>query len=106
MKMYEEPRELLGMVPGLELVEFPANRDRAMCCGGGGGLKGFQNEMSLDIGYERIKQAGSVGAQVVVSGCPTCKDNLAQAARRLKQDGGPKIQVMDIIELIKKALVT
>jgi glycolate oxidase len=104
MKMYDEPRALLKMIPGVELVEFSANRDRALCCGGGGGLKGFQNEMSLDIAYERIKQADAVGAEIVVSGCPTCMDNLAQAARRLSKDGGSKIRVMDIIELIKRSM--
>ena len=104
MKMYDEPRELLKLVPGLDLVEFPANKDMAMCCGGGGGLKGYKNQMSMDIALDRIKQAASLDAQIVVSGCPTCMDNLAQAARRLSKDGGPRIQVMDIIELINKAL--
>ena len=104
MGMFDPPRELLNMVPGLELVEFPTNRENATCCGGGGGLKGFQNEMSLDIAYDRIKQAAEVEAQVVVSGCPTCKDNLAQAARRLSRDGGPRIMVMDIVELVKRSM--
>ncbi len=104
MKMYEEPRELLKRIPGVELVEFPVNRDKAMCCGGGGGLKGYQHKMSLDIAHERIKQAGQVGAQLVVSGCPTCRDNLAQAAKRLSKEGGPRIRVMDIIELINKSV--
>jgi len=104
MKVFDPPRELLEMVPGLELVEFPTNRDRATCCGGGGGLKGFQNELSLEIAYDRIKQAAAVDAQMVVSGCPTCKNNLAQAARKLANDGGPKIQVIDIVELIKKSM--
>lgn len=104
MKMYEEPRELLKYIPGIELVEFPSNRDKAMCCGGGGGLKGYQHGMSMDIAYERIKQAAQVDAQLVVSGCPTCRDNLAQAARRLSKEEGQKIQVMDIIELVKKAV--
>jgi len=104
MGMFEPPRELLKAVPGLDLVEFTLNRDKAMCCGGGGGLKGFSNEMSLDIAFDRIKQASDVGAEVVVSGCPTCKDNLAQAARRLSKGGGPKIKVMDIVELIKGCL--
>ncbi len=102
--MFEPPRELLKSIPGLDLVEFPLNRDKAMCCGGGGGLKGFRNEMSLDIALDRMRQAADTGAQLVVSGCPTCKDNLAQAARRLSKEGGPRIKVMDIVELVKGCL--
>jgi len=102
MKMFDPPRELLKTVPDLELVEFADNRDKSMCCGGGGGLKGYANEMSQDIAYERIKQAADVGAEVVVSGCPTCKDNLALAAKRLKKETGNRIKVMDIVELFDK----
>ncbi|HMP39140.1 MAG TPA: heterodisulfide reductase-related iron-sulfur binding cluster, partial [Roseiflexaceae bacterium] len=36
--VYDEPRDMLRAIPGLELVEAPElNRERAMCCGGGGG---------------------------------------------------------------------
>jgi Fe-S oxidoreductase len=36
--VFDAPRELLQSIPELELVEAPErNRERAMCCGGGGG---------------------------------------------------------------------
>ncbi len=105
MKLVDPPRDLLKAVPDLELVEFRKSGASASCCGGGGGLKGFRNEMSMDIALSRMREAAEVGAEVVVSACPTCKDNLAQAARRLaKEEGGPRILVMDIVELLHRSL--
>ncbi|MFX0114080.1 MAG: (Fe-S)-binding protein, partial [Candidatus Hodarchaeota archaeon] len=35
--IFEEPREVLKAIPGIQLVEMKRNRKFAMCCGGGGG---------------------------------------------------------------------
>jgi Fe-S oxidoreductase len=41
-----------------------------------------------------------VGAEALVSACPWCKSNFAQAVK----EGGDKIKVMDISELILAAV--
>jgi len=102
--VYEPPRELMAAVPDLEIVEFAANREKANCCGGGGGLKGFENDLSLETAYRRMKEGADAGAELVVSACPTCKDNLSLGASRLKKEGGPKIKVWDLVELLAKSL--
>lgn len=43
--IYEEPRKLLEVIPGVELVELSHSRSNSLCCGGGGGgmwLDGYQ----------------------------------------------------------------
>jgi glycolate oxidase subunit GlcD len=104
MGVYEPPRRVLQAVPGVELLEFPLNRQLAKCCGGGGGLKAFDNPMSDEIAYKRVRQAARVGAEVIVSACPSCKRSLQAAAARLKREEKFKIQVMDITEVLAKAL--
>ena len=104
MNVYEPPRRVLAAVPGLELLEFPLNRQMAKCCGGGGGLKAFDTAMSDEIAYKRVKQANDIGAEVLTSACPSCKRSLQSAAGRLKREEGVKIQVMDIAEILAKAL--
>ena len=104
LNIFEPPRNLLQKVPGVTLVEFKNNRLLAKCCGGGGGLKAFNNELSGEIAYQRMLEALDVGAEVVVSACPACKSNLQLAAARLRKEKKGRIKVMDITELVAEAL--
>jgi len=100
MGVYEPPRNVLKAIPGVELLEFPLNRAQAKCCGGGGGMKGFDNQMAGEIGYKRLLSAIDLGADVIVSACPSCKGSFNQAAARARKDKKGKIRVMDITELV------
>ncbi len=104
MGVYEPPRNVLKGIPGVELLEFPMNRNLAKCCGGGGGMKGFDNEMASDIGYKRLASAIDLGADVLVSACPSCKGSFNQAAARARKEKKGKIRVMDIVELVASRL--
>jgi glycolate oxidase subunit GlcD len=104
MGVYEPPRNVLKAIPGVELLEFPLNRALAKCCGGGGGMKGFDNEMAGDIGYKRLLSAVDLGAEVLVSACPSCKGTFNQAAARARKEKKGKIRVMDITELLASRL--
>ncbi len=104
MGVYEPPREVLKALPGVELLEFAMNREKAKCCGGGGGMKGFDNEMAGDIGYKRLLSAIDLGADAIVSACPSCKGSFNQAAARARKEKKGKIKVMDITELVASRL--
>jgi glycolate oxidase len=104
MNVYDPPRTVIRAIPSVELMEFPQNRNLAKCCGGGGGLKAYDTEMSLEIAYKRVQQASTLGADAVVSACPACKSNLQLAAARLRKEKKGKIKVMDITELVAEAL--
>ena len=51
-------------------------------------------------GVERLREAGAVGAEAIVSACPWCKRNFLDAAEQT----GDKIEVLDIIELVQKSI--
>ncbi|MCF8043867.1 MAG: FAD-binding protein [Desulfarculaceae bacterium] len=102
--VYEPPREVIKALPGVDLLEFPQNRTLAKCCGGGGGVKAFANELGGDIAFERIKAAIAQGADTVVSACPSCKNSLNQAAARARKEKLGKVKVLDITELVASRL--
>ena len=104
LNIFEPPRNVVKSIPGVTLVEFKNNRLLAKCCGGGGGLKAFANELSGDIAYQRAVEALDVGAEVVVSACPACKSNLQIAAARLRKEKKGRLKVMDLTELVADAL--
>jgi len=102
--IYEPPRDVLKSIPGLELVEFPQNRLLAKCCGGGGGMKAYHNDLSLKLAENRVAQAMDLGAEVIVSACPSCKSNLRLGAAKVGKERRQRIQVMDITEVLAAAL--
>jgi Fe-S oxidoreductase len=59
--VYDPPRELLGAIPGVELVEMSHARETSLCCGGGGGgmwLEGFQWEKAnVRLSEWRVREA-------------------------------------------------
>jgi len=104
MGIYEPPRNVIKAIPGVQLLEFAQNRNLAKCCGGGGGMKGFDNEMAGEIGFKRLAAAIDLGADAIVSACPSCKGTFNQAAARARKEKKGKIRVMDITELVAARL--
>jgi Fe-S oxidoreductase len=98
--IYDAPRRVLAAIPGLRLAEMERIREYAWCCGAGGGCSETYPEFSNWAAGERITEANATGAQALVTACPWCEANFASA----KDEHGNGIQVLDIIELVQKAL--
>ncbi|MFH1490561.1 MAG: FAD-binding and (Fe-S)-binding domain-containing protein [Pseudomonadota bacterium] len=103
-KIFEEPRNILKNIPGLEYVEMGRNRLHARCCGGGGGVQALSPEMAVEMAAERVKDALAVGAEIIVSGCAACKDNLRKGAKAIPKEERGKIKIMDITEIVAQAV--
>ena len=99
MDVYDEPRKILEAIPGLKVVEFESTRVQTWCCGGGGGLKGLDNDLAVDIATDKVKQANDVGAEVIISACPSCKTNINDGIRA----AGSELDMLDILELVVEA---
>ena len=100
----EEPRNILKKIPGLKLVEMTRNRLQARCCGGGGGMQANNPEMARRMGAQRVRDALAVGADLIVSGCAACKDNLRKGALAIPKDERGRTRFMDITEIVANAL--
>ncbi len=96
--VYDEPRYILSQIPGLELIEMPRNRKNAWCCGAGGGVQDAFPEYSQWIARERFTEALHIHADIVVTACPGCKENLLGIASK------HSIKTIDIAELINSLL--
>jgi len=100
--IFEEPREVLNSVPGLELVEMPECRADSLCCGGGGGRIWMETPKGQRFSDLRIDQALEEGAEVLVTACPYCITNFEDS--RLTRDAVDKIEVKDITEIIAEVI--
>lgn len=96
--IYDEPREVLKAIPGLELVEMEHNRENALCCG----LVAAFNSMATvaHCGRRRIEEALATGAEYIVTNCAGCGSQMNFTARTL----GAPIQQKDITDIVAMAL--
>ncbi|WXG41941.1 MAG: (Fe-S)-binding protein [Candidatus Freyarchaeum deiterrae] len=96
--IYDPPRKILESIKGLKLVEMPRNRENSWCCGVGGGVKTAFPEFSQKTSEERINEAKSVGATILVTACPACESGFKDALKAHKDDNNLKVlNVVDII---------
>jgi len=94
--VYQQPRDILSAIPGLELVEPIRKRENTFCCGAGRGTKEAFPDFALWAAQHKLTEVKEVGAEAVVSACPWCKNNFAQAISK----NGDKLKTFDISELI------
>ena len=100
--IYEEPREVLKKISGLELIEMEAHGKKSLCCGGGGGriwMDTPQEERFSDI---RLKQANEIGASILATACPYCITNFEES--RLNLEYEDKIEIKDITEIVSEMI--
>jgi Fe-S oxidoreductase len=100
--IYDEPREVLKKIPGVELVEMPDTGKDSLCCGGGGGRIWMDTPMSERFSDLRIKQADEAGARVLVTACPYCITNFEESRLNLEYD--KVLEIKDITEIIQEVI--
>ena len=100
--IYDEPREVLKSIPGLELIELPDHRENSLCCGGGGGRIWMETKSGERFSDIRLEQALALGANVLAVACPYCMLNFNDSALTLNKSDA--IKVRDIAELVQEAL--
>ena len=121
---YDGPREMLGALPGVQLVEMARSKDRGLCCGGGGAQVFMEthqtqpvnmvrmteavNALNGDIPYDHTTAPREVGKNVtmdkpgtIATACPFCTIMLDSAGQSMQVED---IQVRDVAEIIADGL--
>ena len=98
--IFDSPRNILKAVPGTELVEMDRHGHWSYCCGSGGCVEHILPEMVNFNAENRLREAESTGADVLVTACPQCYMTFLKAARR-KETG---IRVEDISVFLAESL--
>ena len=103
--IYDEPREVLKKIPGLELNEMPESREDSLCCGGGGGRIWMETPKGERFSDLRVEQAVGIGAEVLVTSCPYCITNFEESRLTLEdQKDSEVLEIKDITEIIAEVI--
>ncbi len=100
--IYDEPREVLKKIPGIELDEMPDSRENSLCCGGGGGRIWMETPKGERFSDLRLEQAIGVGAKVLATCCPYCITNFEDSRVNMEYEG--VLEIKDITEIIQEVI--
>jgi glycolate oxidase iron-sulfur subunit len=91
-----QPRALLAMIPGVELVPLDESE---ICCGAAGTYNLTQPEMSERLGRRKMDRIEATGAEMVVTGNVGC---IMQIARKIKERGSA-IEIAHPVDLLDQS---
>ncbi len=86
-----------------DLIEMNPFGNENFCCGGGGGMLAMSeyNERRIDIGKIKAEQIKATGADVVITPCHNCVDQLMQ----LNHTYNLGVEIKSVAEIVADALV-
>jgi len=101
-QVYDDPRNVLDAIPGLQRVEMKRCRDRSFCCGGGGLMLFYEPQETERMGVKRVRMAAEAGANVIVTACPFCMTNIEDAIKVAGMEG--RMTAIDLAELVDQQI--
>jgi len=94
MGIYEEPRELIAGVEGVEIVEMEHHGEDAMCCGVSSMMSCNENARSLRV--TRMEEIRATGADTMLTSCPKCVSHF----ECLKFEGDERYEDIEILDVV------
>jgi Fe-S oxidoreductase len=75
--IYDAPRELIKLIPGVQLNEMGMSRENSACCGTSAWIE--CSDCSKTVQIERLEEAIGTGASALITACPKCRIHLTCA---------------------------
>jgi len=90
-KKTDEPREILSLIPGINVQEPLSYGEQTRCCGGGSMFQLSFPETAAAIAERRLKEFPEDA--IIVTACPFCREGLLQEGRR----------VLELVEILEQS---
>ncbi|MGB0113424.1 MAG: heterodisulfide reductase-related iron-sulfur binding cluster, partial [Ilumatobacteraceae bacterium] len=100
--VYMAPRNVIGNLAGIEIVEASANGTKGMCCGAGGARMWMEETIGTKVNDARSEQLLETGAERVATACPFCYIMIDDGVKGLGK--GDDVQVADIAMHLLEAI--
>lgn len=70
--VYLAPRNVIGSLKGVQIVEAGRNGTKGMCCGAGGARMWMEEDLGTKVNDERSEELLATGASRIATACPFC----------------------------------
>ena len=101
--VYMAPRNVIGNLAGIDLVEASANGTKGMCCGAGGARMFMEETIGTKVNDARSEQLVETGAGRVATACPFCYIMIDDGVKGMGKDEDVKVAdiAMHLLEAIE-----
>ncbi len=99
MGIYDEPRELINAVEGVEIVEMEHHGEDAMCCGVSSMMSCNENARSLRV--TRMEEVKATGADTMLTSCPKCVSHF-ECLKFEGDEAYADIEILDIVSFLAR----
>jgi Fe-S oxidoreductase len=100
---YNAPRDILNAIPGVKLKEMAKNKDKALCCGMGGGNMWYELPEGKHLAENRLEQIGETQVQKLATSCSYCMINFNSSKGHLNTT--ENLQVEDVASILAKSVL-
>jgi Fe-S oxidoreductase len=100
--VYLAPRNVIGQLGGIDIVEMPRNGTKGMCCGAGGARMWMEESTGKKVNMERSEEALATGADRIAVACPFCYVMMDDGVKA--QGAEESVKVQDIAEILIEAI--
>jgi len=100
--VYDEPRNILKAIPGVEMAEMMRSRENGMCCGAGGGMMWLEETSGKRVNLARTEQALEVNPTVISSACPYCLTMMEDGTKMKEVED--LVKAKDIAEILEQSV--
>jgi Fe-S oxidoreductase len=103
--VYDAPRQIIEVLPGVDMTEMRRSRSRGLCCGAGGGNMWQEEIGERRVNHVRTEEAVGTGAGEVISNCPFCIQMFEDGVPAIQPDEEGRIRPFDVAELLERAVL-
>jgi Fe-S oxidoreductase/nitrate reductase gamma subunit len=100
--LYDAPRQVIAFATGKAPVEMERHRDKGFCCGAGGGRMWMEEKEGTLINVARVEEALAKKPDAICVCCPYCMTMFDDGLK--DKEAADKVQVLDLAEIVAKAL--
>lgn len=99
---YDAPRNVLESIPGIKLKEMVKNKEKALCCGMGGGNMWYEIHEGSDLVENRLEHIGETKVTKLATSCSFCMINFNSGKGKVKET--EELEVEDIASILNKSV--
>jgi len=103
--VYLAPRNVIGSLGGIDVVEAGRNGTKGMCCGAGGARMWMEETVGTKVNDARSEELIATGASRVATACPFCYIMIDDGVKGAGKDES-EVKVADIAMHLLEAIET